>query len=294
MKSTCKLCHQHTELRESHFIPKFVGKWLKSTSATGYLRDIKSINKRQQDIFKAYWLCSTCENLFSGWEKQFADNIFYTFLNENKYTLEYDEWMSKFCTSLSWRTLTYMQSQISIAEESPEFTASLKKAEEHLRNYLLKENHNLHQYEQHIFPLTEIENASKGLNLPANINRFFLRSIGLDILTGGQDIYIYTKLPTFLILGIIKSEFSAKMRVSRISLKKGILRPSALVMPEYLLGYMKNKAIEITESIQGISTEQRDKINQHAMKNIEKTLKSKSFEAIMHDYRVSKSGDSFE
>ena len=56
MHGICALCKDETNLKESHLIPKFVGKWLKRTSATGYLRDIKNINKRQQDIFKEYLL----------------------------------------------------------------------------------------------------------------------------------------------------------------------------------------------------------------------------------------------
>ena len=45
MNHICALCHESKELKESHFIPKFVGKWLKKTSATGYLRNVDNINK---------------------------------------------------------------------------------------------------------------------------------------------------------------------------------------------------------------------------------------------------------
>lgn len=36
----CALCGKNAELRESHLIPKFVGEWIKRTSATGYLRQV--------------------------------------------------------------------------------------------------------------------------------------------------------------------------------------------------------------------------------------------------------------
>ena len=37
---TCALCGQQKDLRKSHIVPRFVGKWLKSTSATGFLRGV--------------------------------------------------------------------------------------------------------------------------------------------------------------------------------------------------------------------------------------------------------------
>jgi hypothetical protein len=52
MHGICALCQDETNLKESHLIPKFVGKWLKRTSATGYLRDIDNINKGNKIFLK--------------------------------------------------------------------------------------------------------------------------------------------------------------------------------------------------------------------------------------------------
>lgn len=287
MNNICALCHESKELKESHFIPKFVGKWLKKTSATGYLRNIDNINKRQQDIIKDYLLCNDCELIFSSWEKQFSEKIFIPFLDQKIYIAEYKDWLAKFCASLSWRTLIYIKNKNSNFEnESEYFIGQINLAELNLRNFLLGKQDNLYQYEQHIFPLSEIDTPSKSLNLPSNINRYFLRSIGVDVLQGDNHIYIFTKLPTFLILGIVSSNFSSKMRASRVSLKQGIFRPSTLVMPEYLLGYMRNKALEIQEKRESMSDEQQNKIEKTALENLDKTADSKSFEAIMHDYNI--------
>lgn len=287
MNNICALCHESKELKESHFIPKFVGKWLKKTSATGYLRNIDNINKRQQDIIKDYLLCNDCELIFSSWEKQFSEKIFIPFLDQKIYIAEYKDWLAKFCASLSWRTLIYIKNKNSNFEnESEYFIGQINLAELNLRNFLLGKQDNLYQYEQHIFPLSEIDTPSKSLNLPSNINRYFLRSIGIDVLQGDNHIYIFTKLPTFLILGIVSSNFSSKMRAGRVSLKQGIFRPSTLVMPEYLLGYMRNKALEIQEKRESMSDEQQNKIDKTALENLDKTADSKSFEAIMHDYNI--------
>lgn len=287
MTNLCALCNEAKELKECHIIPKFVGKWLKKTSATGYIRNINNINKRQQDIIKEYLLCADCELLFSNWEKQFSEKMFIPFLDQKIYSIEYKDWLAKFCASLSWRTLIYIKNKNSNFEnESKYFIDQITRAEINLRNFLLSKQDNLYQYEQHIFPLSAIDTLPKSLNLPININRYFLRSIGVDVLQGDNNIYIFTKLPTFLILGIVNSNFSSKMRASRVSLKQGICRPSSLTMPEYLLGYMRNKALEIQEKRRSMSDEQQDKIDKAALDNLDKTTDSKSIEAMIHDYNI--------
>lgn len=45
VEGVCKLCGSNGELKLSHFIPKFVGKWVKETSATGYVRHTRDIKK---------------------------------------------------------------------------------------------------------------------------------------------------------------------------------------------------------------------------------------------------------
>lgn len=287
MHGTCALCKDTAELKESHIIPKFIGKWLKRTSATGYLRNIDNINKRQQDIPKDYLLCHNCEILFSGWEKHFSEKIFLPFLDKEQYITPYQDWFSKFCASLSWRTLIHIKHQNNdFIGESEYFLKQTNQAEIHLRNFLLGDIQNLNQYEQHIFPLSEIEKPPEYLNFPPNINRYFLRSIGIDVLSGDEDIYTFTKLPTFLIIGIINSKYSKQMRESRVALKQGVLRPSNLIMPEYLLGYMKDKANEIQFKMSSISEDQSNKVYNAVIDNLDKAADSKSFQAMMHDYTI--------
>lgn len=81
----CKLCLQNKPLADSHIIPKFAGKWLKETSATGYLRTAENPNVRKQDLPTEKLLCYDCEGLLSLWEKAFANEVFLPFL-ENKKT----------------------------------------------------------------------------------------------------------------------------------------------------------------------------------------------------------------
>jgi hypothetical protein len=228
MIGDCKLCGLLGELKESHFIPKFVGKWLKNTSITGYIREKNNLRKRAQDIAKDYWLCDSCEEMLSNWETKFANTIFYPFLNEGKTVASYSEWMSRFCASMSWRTLTYIRSKNSDKSNPQEYYDKLTKAENHLAAYLLGKINNLNEYEQHFYPLGRLESTTT-TNLPANINRYFLRTMSMDIVGNNQDLYIYTKLPSFIILGIIQCSKVNKMRLSRIALKSGTINKSSTI-----------------------------------------------------------------
>jgi len=82
--------------------------------------------------------------------------------------------MSKFCASLSWRTLTYIRSKSPKEESDEERKALLDVTQDHLRKYLLGEADNLNQYEQHLFPLEKIESTDSH-HIPPSINRYFLR-----------------------------------------------------------------------------------------------------------------------
>ena len=66
------------ELKESHVIPSFVGRWLKRTSATGYLIavDTEGTAERSQDLYKTQLLCISCESILNQHETYFANKIF--------------------------------------------------------------------------------------------------------------------------------------------------------------------------------------------------------------------------
>ena len=102
MKGTCKLCEADGELRESHILPSFVYRWLKSSSGTGFIRFGENPNLRSQDGFKTYLLCGECEGLFNSWETEFANKIFHPLNGGSGATLQYGPWMLKFAASVSY------------------------------------------------------------------------------------------------------------------------------------------------------------------------------------------------
>lgn len=285
MKGKCKLCGNDGDLEESHFIPKFVGKWIKKTSITGFLREKNEPHKRAQDIAKEYWLCGECEDRFSVWETKFANTVFYPFVNGKKVEAVYHNWMSKFCASLSWRTLTYIRSKNPKDDQPQEYYDSVDRAKTHLANYILGKVDNLNRFEQHLFPLEAIDSTTSP-NLPANINRYFLRTMAMDIVGNDSNIFIYTKLPCFIFLGVVKCKEPGKMRSSRIAIKHGKISPRDYYWPDGFIDYIVEKANVISEAYDSIPEEHRDKIEQYVIDNPEKAVNSKLFEAFMHDYKM--------
>ena len=77
MTGFCSLCEHDRDLQESHIIPKFVGKWLKKTSATGFLVNANHASKRVQDLITLNLLCRDCEERFSKFETYFAKGLIF-------------------------------------------------------------------------------------------------------------------------------------------------------------------------------------------------------------------------
>lgn len=256
---------------------------MKKTSVTGFLRMSHEVNKRAQDTAKEYWLCDDCEDRFSLWEGKFASRIFYPFVEEGKSTASYEHWMSKFCASLTWRTLTYIRSINPDDEKPKEYYETIEKAEKHLANYLLDKVDNLNEYEQHLFPLEAVASTSYS-GLPKNINRYLLRSIAMDIVGNNTELLIYTKLPSFMLLGFVKVNEPRRMRSSRIALKAGKISPREYYWPDGFINYLTEKAEAISDAYDKIPKEQLDKIDEFLMNNPEKAANSKTFEAFLHDH----------
>src|SRR5262245_14566714 len=103
-KGRCRLCHDEAPLQLSHVLPAFVTRWLRETSV-GHIRMVETPNRRVQDGPKAHLLCTKCEQVFSGWEKAFAERIFEPFhasgVGETR--VRYQDWALEFATSVSWR-----------------------------------------------------------------------------------------------------------------------------------------------------------------------------------------------
>jgi hypothetical protein len=105
--TSCALCDEAKPLRQSHFFPAFVFRWLRTISATGYFRNAINPNIRFQDGPKRPLLCGDCEELFSRAEQEFAKKIFHPYVSGELSSegiatgriahFEYEEWLFEVC-----------------------------------------------------------------------------------------------------------------------------------------------------------------------------------------------------
>ena len=101
----CRLCNLNQSIENSHVIPRLVFRGIKSDSPTGFLRSLRTPNKREQDGDTQPLLCADCEQRFSVAENLFAQNIFVPFHEKDHDHFSYGPWLHYFLTSLAWRTL---------------------------------------------------------------------------------------------------------------------------------------------------------------------------------------------
>lgn len=72
----CVMCKETKKICNSHIIPKLFGKYIKSNSLSGGLRNPNEVNIRKQDLYKISLLCEECEEIFSKLETEFKKEVF--------------------------------------------------------------------------------------------------------------------------------------------------------------------------------------------------------------------------
>jgi hypothetical protein len=168
----CALCERTAQLQQSHTIPAFVFRWLKSSGPTGHIRNMLEPNKRVQDGVKYPLLCADCEALLSRDEKLFSDRLFYPRLAKSL-PVTYSEWLLRFCVSVSWRVLLEKKGRNALTRYSEVQQRSLQKAERIWRGFLLGSEPNPRGFEQHFLPFDLIKEMTAP-NPPDNINRYLM------------------------------------------------------------------------------------------------------------------------
>ena len=159
-KGQCALCRKNKELQLSHIVPHFVGRKMIKT-APGNIRMTNEPNIVAQDIEKHYMLCHDCEELFSARERWFASNIFNPWQDHKQEQFSYDENLTYFIISLSWRSLYLDLEEFSCDSTfNREVLMIMLRAENIMRDYLLGKRQDISDIQNHIFFFDRIETAS--------------------------------------------------------------------------------------------------------------------------------------
>lgn len=101
----CRLCGNETTRRNSHIIPDFAVKFVKSIGLLPSVLTAESGGTPVQQAFRKYLLGDCCEQLFSGWERPFAKHIFHPCVSTSEVSRAHfsTEWFQKASISFAWR-----------------------------------------------------------------------------------------------------------------------------------------------------------------------------------------------
>lgn len=289
MKSQCRLCLQIKELQLSHFIPRFVFNWAKSSSPTSYLRNSKTPNKRIQDGEKQYLLCSDCEQRLSVWENEFSKKIFLPLHKSDGkiISLKYGDWAMKFAVSVSWRTLLYhkqFESEL-LSRLNEKQLVSVNRAFEVWRQFLLGNRPNPGEHEQHIL-LFDIIESNTFPDLSPFINRYFLRGIEMDLAWSDRIVLTYTKMNRIGLFGFVQVDESNKWVGTKLHVQEGEIGSQTYRIPDYILGYLNDRANKVSD-LRSMSHKQNQKILETLMKDLDKLGDSEVFRATIQDVNLS-------
>jgi hypothetical protein len=280
----CGLCGRNAPLRDSHVLPAFVFRWLKDTSATGYMRFAQSPNRRVQDGLKRKWLCGECEQTFSREETAFATKLFYPYLKDTSQRVPYSEWLMRFCVSISWRVLADAATRKGLGHLTTAQQLLAEQALDRWRAFLLGEVPHPGSFEQHMLPVDLIENAPfRGL--PHNINRYLLRQVEMDLPRTSTQAFTFAKLGPILIFGFIQPPRD-RWRGTKVAVRSGLIGPTNYELPKTLWNYLEDRARKNAEVHASVSDGQHDKIEADALRNIDRLASSGTFAAMRADERM--------
>jgi hypothetical protein len=284
--NSCRLCGRETELKMSHVVPRFVWRWLRDSSPTGYLRDFQAPDRRIQDGWKAPLLCHQCEQLLSGAEKPFAERVFVPLHSNAMTSFPHGPWALRFAVSVLWRTIIYGGEE-RLAHLNNDQRAAIRNTEQVWREFLLAQRPHPGIHEAHLIPLDVLQNGGEGEMSPY-LNRYFLRSVDLDIVASPSEVLVYAKLCRVLLLGHVIVRARGKWRASRVAVQSGVIGGAVEYwLPAALGTFMNGKADLNATAFQKMSAPQKGKLRAALGENLDALARSETFRAMESDVRRS-------
>lgn len=218
----CALCRLNKELQLSHIVPNFVGRKMKKT-APGNIRVTNEPNKVAQDIEKHFMLCHECEELFSAKERWFANNIFNPWQDADESRFEYDENLTYFIVSLSWRSLYLDLEEYSCDKEfNQDILMIMFRAEQNMREYLLSKKQTLEGIQNHIFFFDRIQSVNN-MDLEKSPSVAMHRSISSYSAYNGKTSFTVSNLMGILIVTFYSMDSNEQWTKTKIELSNGVI-----------------------------------------------------------------------
>lgn len=248
----CRLCQKNTGLELSHIIPKFIFKYQKKTSPTGFVRSVKSPNRIARDGEKLPFLCGNCEDMFSRWETKFASNIFHPYQSGEVQQFEYEDWLSKYLASVVFRVLMFVYEDSRLTYASPLILPYAQKVLSDLRRYLLGQVDTQPENKQRLLLLDKMVGTK-----PDILDFYLTRAIEFDVFTVDSEAFVYVKYLKFMQLYPIKIVNGRCWDEGIVSYQYGQLRSEKYGLPSIVRIKIDQELGRLVRSQNEISIKQR-------------------------------------
>lgn len=273
MSEDCHLCGKDKKLQNSHVIPRFAIKWIKETGATPFLRGAENPDERIQDYHEKL-LCRDCEQSFSNYEREFANNIFHPTMDAISDKYEYGPWLKKFIISVEWRLLESNKTDLGGVGGDQE--QQLREAKEIWGKILNgKLRLSADPFSHHIFFMGEIEQADDPEEIPDDWEFYIDRGIDATPVLGERTTGVYFKLPKILFFSCIQPPIDPSLENTEVH-QRGRVGGRQTLGPRWGT-FLMNRAEEVAEK--SASEEEMQKIKERTLQNPEEAIESGSFEA---------------
>lgn len=264
----CRLCSQRPAIKNSHVIPGFVFRAIKSDSPTGYFRNPINPNLRVQDGDKLSLLCTACEQRFGNAERDFAQDIFTAFHENDLNQFSYGPWLHYFMTSIAWRSLILDLPDLQSDTANPQKAISeLDALAETMQKYLQGATNLADCLCNHAFVCTKVVSdikvlAAAGPNVAIRRSVFGYSLIDRDHGYSG----ILHNLAGFMCFLIIKGKPKDTWIGTKVNPSGGELTPPQRVS-SWLMDELLNNMIEYAPREIKMSDIQRKEIGEAMCKN---------------------------
>ena len=230
----CRLCQTSKQLRRSHIVPKTFFDFIKKNSPSGGLRRADTPNKRREDGLVLPFLCNSCEELFSKYEKYFIDNIFSlicTSVDNFRIDTRLDDDLRYFILSVAWRTLQYnVETDYEMLDKFTQLEKNkLFETLETWRTILISEDKKvLRDIQMHLIPTDK-------LSVSQEVPQFSVNNFKIDFKVLGKEdsfryAFTYVQIPHFIMLCTVWGHTS-KLRQFQVG---GTIRVQDSNLPNFI------------------------------------------------------------
>ena len=264
----CRLCLLHPAIENSHILPRFVYRAIKSDSPTGFFRNPYSPNCRVQDGDKVRLLCTQCEQRFGSAEREFATHAFSAFHETDRDEFAYGPWLHYFMTSLAWRTLILDLPGLEADAANPRpDVMCLTTAADTMRHCLLGASNAGGLLRSHAFVFTKAHSGTAQL-MAAGPNVKIRRSVfGYSVLDRAHGYSgVVHNLAGFMCFLIVKGNPRDTWHQTKVDPAGGELKQPQRVH-SWLIAEVLNTVVESSRAYGTMSDSQREKVNEAAHRN---------------------------